>query len=426
MKPIDSNTMPAQAVDQSSWLDRIARKTVLSVFERFDRSPILLRLPEGREILFGKESQDTETAILNIHSKSFFRRILINGEIGFGEAYMEGDWSTPELTHVIAALIDNLEHIPQMSGSHAKALAFHLLGTLNKFAHWTRRNTRNNSRRNISEHYDLSNEFYSLWLDETLTYSSAWFMGDENLKTAQENKYQRLCEKMQLKPGMEVLEIGCGWGGFSIFAARNFGVKMTAITISEAQFEKASARVLEEGLKDSVTVLLSDYRDIEGQFDAIASIEMLEAVGHQYLKDYFAKCHHLLKPAGRVGLQVIVCPDSRYDAMRKSVDWIKKHIFPGGQLPSIKALIDSVNATGDLYLQHLESFGMHYAKTLNIWRDQFNEKRDAVMDLGFDETFFRKWNYYLAYCEAAFASRNINVSQLILSRPNNTDFVLEG
>jgi cyclopropane-fatty-acyl-phospholipid synthase len=224
---------------------------------------------------------------------------------------------------------------------------------------------------------------------------------------------------------MQVLEIGCGWGGFSIYAATHFGVKMTAITISEEQHKKARARVIEEGLQDSVEVLLCDYRDVRGQFDAIASIEMLEAVGHQFLKDYFAQCHHLLKPTGRVGLQVIVCPDSRYDAMRKSVDWIKKHIFPGGQLPSIKALIDSVNATGDLTLQHLESFGMHYAKTLRIWRERFNEKREAVMALGFDETFLRKWNYYLAYCEAAFASRNINVSQLILSRPNNTDFVLE-
>jgi cyclopropane-fatty-acyl-phospholipid synthase len=425
MKPVNTNTLPAQAVGQVSWFDRMAQKAVLSVLTRFDRSPILVRLPDGTETLVGTPAEGKDTAILNIHSQAFFRRILFDGEIGFGEGYMEGDWSTPELTPVIAALIDNLEHIPQMSGSQSKAIAFHLLGTLNKFAHWRRRNTRDNSKRNISEHYDLSNEFYSLWLDETLTYSSAWFEGQESLKTAQENKFHRLCEKMRLQPGMEVLEIGCGWGGFSIYAARHFGVRVTAITISEAQFEKAGARVREEGLENSIQVLLSDYRDVKGQFDAIASIEMLEAVGHQFLKDYFAQCHRLLKPHGRVGLQVIVCPDSRYEAMRKSVDWIKKHIFPGGQLPSVKAVIDSVNATGDLYLHHLESFGMHYARTLNIWRDQFNRKKDAVLDLGFDETFLRKWNYYLAYCEAAFASRNINVSQMILSRPNNTDFVLE-
>jgi len=312
-----------------------------------------------------------------------------------------------------------------MSGSRYKAAAFHALKLLNRFAHWRRRNTPRNSRRNISEHYDLSNDFYSLWLDETMTYSSAWFQGEESLRSAQENKYHRLCEKLRLEPGMEVLEIGCGWGGFSIYAAHNFGVRITAITISEAQYDKARKRVSEEGLDGQVEILLCDYRDVRGQFDAIASIEMLEAVGHEFLKSFFKQCHRLLKPTGRVGLQVIICPDSRYEAMRKSVDWIKKHIFPGGQLPSVKALVDSVNATGDLYLQHLESFGLHYARTLELWRERFNRQRDAVMAMGFDETFLRKWNYYLAYCEAAFATRNINVSQMILSRPNNTEFSLE-
>jgi cyclopropane-fatty-acyl-phospholipid synthase len=170
---------------------------------------------------------------------------------------------------------------------------------------------------------------------------------------------------------------------------------------------------------------LCDYRDVEGQFDAIVSIEMLEAVGHEFLPAFFNQCHHLLKETGRVGLQVIVCPDSRYEAMRKSVDWIKKYIFPGGQLPSIKALMDSANATGDLYLHHLENFGLHYARTLQIWRDGFNRRKEAVMELGFDEVFLRKWNYYLAYCEAAFSTRNINVTQMILSRPNNTAFAIE-
>lgn len=408
-----------------SFLDRLARKTVLSMLGRFDHSGLQMILPDGTRHHFGQTSPEAPVAVLDIHHSRFFRRILFDGEIGFGEGYMEGDWTTPDLPALISSLIDNLEHIPEMSGSRYRAAAYHALKLLNRFAHWRRRNTRRNSRRNISEHYDLSNDFYSLWLDETMTYSSAWFEGQECLRSAQENKYHRLCDKLRLEPGMEVLEIGCGWGGFSIYAARHFGVKVTAITISEAQCTRARKRVEEEGLQDLVDIRLCDYRDVQGQFDAIASIEMLEAVGHQFLKTYFDQCHRLLKPTGRVGLQVIICPDSRYEAMRKSVDWIKKHIFPGGQLPSVKALIDSASATGDLYLQHLESFGLHYAKTLHLWREQFNTQKEAIMALGFDEQFMRKWNYYLAYCEAAFASRNINVSQMILSRPNNTAFVIE-
>lgn len=425
MKTAESESITPAPSQSLSLVDRLSRKAVLSMIARFNRSAMRLHLPDGSTVLAGLPSPETPVAELHIHREHFFRRILFNGEIGFGEGYMEGDWSSPDLPRVISALIDNLENIPGFSGSKIKSAGFHLLRAFNRFAHWRRRNTPKNSRRNISEHYDLSNDFYGLWLDETMTYSSAWFDGEQCLKSAQENKYDRLCRKMGLQPGMHVLEIGCGWGGFSIHAARHFGVRMTAITISEAQYEKARQRVEDENLSHAVEVLLCDYRDVQGQFDAIASIEMLEAVGHRFLKTFFEKCHHLLKPTGRVGLQVIICPDSRYESMRRSVDWIKKHIFPGGQLPSVKALVDSVHATGDLYLQHLDSFGLHYARTLRLWRQRFNRQQEAVMDLGFDEVFMRKWNYYLAYCEAAFASRNINVSQMILSRPNNKAFVVE-
>lgn len=426
MKTVQTDHPGSIAVESASWFERFSRNMALRMLERFEKAPIRLHFPGGETRTYGNTETDASPAELTIHHPRFFRRILIDGEIGFGEGYMEGDWSTPDLPKLIAALIKNLEHIPGMSGSRARTAAFHLLKVLNRFAHWRRRNTRNNSRRNISDHYDLSNDFYSLWLDESMTYSSAWFdEAGDCLRSAQEKKYLRLGRKLRLQPGMDVLEIGCGWGGFSLFAAREFGVRMTAITISEEQYREASRRVREAGLQDSVTVLLRDYRDVEGSYDAIVSIEMLEAVGHQFLKAYFAQCHRLLKPAGRLGLQVIICPDSRYEAMRKSVDWIKKHIFPGGQLPSVKALLDSVNATGDLYLHHLESFGLHYARTLSLWRERFNRQREAVLQLGFDETFLRKWNYYLAYCEAAFASRNINVSQLVLSRPNNTAFAME-
>ena len=404
---------------------RLAHNMVMGLLARFDRSPLCIRFPDGSQRIVGPHAEGQPCAELNILNPRFFTRVLLDGEIGFGEGYMESDWTTPDLPLLIATLIDNLEHIPGFSGSAASALGFNALKLLNHFAHWRRRNTPSNSRKNISAHYDLSNDFYALWLDESMTYSSAWFNGDEELTTAQKNKYHRLCAKLDLKPGMDVLEIGCGWGGFSLYAAQTFGVTVTAITISQAQFDKARQRVREAGLENQVTVLLKDYRHVRGSFDAIVSIEMLEAVGHQFLKAYFAQCHRLLKPEGRLGLQVIICPDSRYDAMRRSADWIKKHIFPGGQLPSVKALIDSVNATGDLYLHHLENFGLHYAKTLQLWREKFHHQRDAVHAMGFDDTFVRKWDYYLAYCEAAFATRNINVSQLVLSRPNNTGFAIE-
>ena len=420
------SSSPELQTPQGNWSDRVARKTVLSILRGFSGDPLTIRYPEGTEETVGEVAGDKHPAVLDISSHGFFKRVLWHGEIGFGEGYMEGDWTTPDLPHLLATLINNLDSIPEMSGNEQKSLKFHLLSSLNKFAHWRRRNTRSNSRRNIQEHYDLSNDFYKLWLDETMTYSSAWFRDQESLEEAQKNKYQRLCEKLRLKPGMRVLEIGCGWGGFSLYAARNYGVNITAITISKAQQEIARQRVKEAGLEEMIDVRLVDYRDVKGDFDAIASIEMLEAVGHEYLKTFFRQCHALLKPEGRVGLQVIVCPDSRYKMMRRSVDWIKKHIFPGGQLPSIKALLDSANSTGDLYLQHLENFGLHYARTLEIWRDQFNEQKEAVSSLGFDDRFMRKWNYYLAYCQAAFATRNINVSQMILTRPNNTGFVLEG
>lgn len=425
MNTIAESTLIAETHPPMRLIDRIAHKCVTSILLRFDRSPILLQLWDGSSMRIGSSAPELPLANLQITQPAFFKKVLYGGEVGFGEAYVEGLWRTDNLPLLLQHLIDNLEHIPDMSGAKTKAMAFNLLRGLSALAHWQRRNTRRNSKRNIREHYDLSNDFYSLWLDKTLTYSSAWFEGQDSLEEAQEKKYDRLCQKLRLQPGMRVLEIGCGWGGFSLHAAQRYGVHVTAITISEAQQVKALERVHAAGLQDQIDIRLCDYRDIQGQFDAIASIEMLEAVGHQFLKSYFDRCHQLLKPTGRLGIQVIVCPDSRYEIMRRSADWIKKHIFPGGQLPSIKALIDSANETGDLYLQHLENFGLHYAKTLQIWREKFNAQSEAVRELGFDETFMRKWNYYLAYCEAAFTTRNINVSQLILSRPNNTAFAIE-
>ena len=277
------------------------------------------------------------------------------------------------------------------------------------------------SRRNIAEHYDLGNDFYSLWLDETMTYSAARFeTADQKLEDAQASKYDALCQKLDLKPTDHVLEIGCGWGGFCTHAARTYGCRVTAVTISKEQFAYATARVEREGLADKVEIRLQDYRHIEGQFDKIASIEMLEAVGDQYLETWFAKCHEVLKPDGLLAFQAITTPDCRHSNLRKGVDWIQKHIFPGSLLLSLARLNEAANRTGDLFLHGLEDLGAGYAKTLSLWHERFNDRLDEVSSLGFDGTFIRKWNFYLKYCEAAFATRNISVVQAVYTRPNNT------
>src|SRR6202012_5660122 len=288
-------------------------------------------------------------------------------------------------------------------------------------AHTSRANSIAGSQKNISEHYDLNNDFFAVFLDPTMTYSSAYFYKDGlSLEEAQYAKYERLCHQLHLKPGDHVLEIGSGWGGNAIYMAKNYGCKVTSLTISAEQLKLAKESVEEAGLSAQVSIQMQDYRLMEGQFDKIVSVEMLEAVGHKYLDVYFKKCHDLLKKNGILALQVITSPDSRYDSLRKGVDWIQKHIFPGSLLPSVAAINGAVNRTGDLTMVDLKDIGLDYAKTLKLWFDQFNANLHTVTSLGFDETFIRKWNYYLCYCEAAFAMRNINVMQLVYVRPNNT------
>ncbi|MCC5835809.1 MAG: class I SAM-dependent methyltransferase [Opitutales bacterium] len=421
---IEDNSLDWQKAEPARGSARLLQTLFLKLLGRFNKGELTVILPDGQRHCFG--SGPEPKGLLKIHNKAFFRQVLFYGEIGFGESYMAGDWSSPDVTKVLHCFIANLETVPGMSGSEKRFSLFNFLDVANRAYHWLRRNTRRNSRRNIQAHYDLSNEFYRLWLDPTWTYSSAYFeRPDQELADAQQSKYRKLARSLGLRPGMEVLEIGCGWGGFALLAAREFGVKLTCVTLSEEQLKLSRERIAAAGLQDRVEVRLQDYREIKGQFDAIVSIEMLEAVGHHFLHDYFQQCHRLLKPTGRLGLQVILCPDSRYDAMRKSVDWIKRHIFPGGQLPSYSAIQHAVQSTGDLFLQGFDSFGNHYAQTLKIWRKHFNERLDSVYQLGFDETFARKWDYYLAYCEAAFASHNITVSQMVFSRPNNREFLME-
>ena len=375
--------------------------------------------PDGRTRVFGAPGAEI-TAEMRVRSTEFFKRCALYGNVGFGEAYVDGDWDTDDISAVISWFIVNLAKTQGSRTSSGKIAFVNLLNLVNRLQHLLRPNSVTTSRRNISEHYDLGNEFYSLWLDETMTYSSARFeFAGQSLADAQRSKYDALCEKLQLKPGDHVLEIGCGWGGFCCHAARNYGCRVTAVTISQEQHKFATERVAREGLSDRVEVRLQDYRHLTGQFDKIASIEMLEAVGDKYLETYFAKCAEVLKPDGLLAFQMITVADCQHRDLRKGVDWIQKHIFPGSLLLSVGRVNEAINRTGDLFMHGLEDLGSSYAKTLRLWFERFNARLDEVKSLGFDDRFIRKWNYYLQYCEAAFATRNISVVQAVYTRPNN-------
>jgi cyclopropane-fatty-acyl-phospholipid synthase len=397
-------------------------KVVLSLFSKMKLGNLELTLPNGEVLVFGNGVGNINARVL-ITTQDFFKRCVLFGDIGFGEGYVDGDWETDNIVNVIKWFILNIENAPTVSGSKTRAFSLNLLKFFNKIYHFTKANSVNGSKENIAAHYDLNNEFFALFLDPTITYSSAYFKEEGmSLEQAQAEKYERLCRKLNLKPTDHVLEIGTGWGGNAIHIVKNHGCRVTTVTISEEQFKLASARVEKEHLQDKITVLLKDYRFIEGQFDKIVSIEMLEAVGHKFLDVYFKKCNELLKKNGILALQVITCPDSRYDRLRNGVDWIQKHIFPGSLLPSVAAINKAINNTCDLTLVDLKDIGQDYARTLAMWKEQFNKKLDEVRKLGFDEKFIRKWNYYLSYCEGAFEMRNINTMQLVYTRPNNTSW----
>lgn len=394
-------------------------RIVLDMLARMDRGRLDVSLPGGQTVTLGNDEGGV-LADITVNDQDFFRRCVLYGDVGFGEAYTDGLWDTTSITNVIKWFLLNIDNAPNVSGSQVKTAVLGSLRLFNKLTHLRRANTLDTARKNISEHYDLSNEFFSLWLDPTMTYSSAYFReAGMTLEEAQHEKYDRLSRKMNLKPEHHVLEIGSGWGGNAIHMAKNYGCKVTSITISEEQQKLATERVKAAGLSDRVNVILEDYRKMEGQFDRIVSIEMLEAVGAQFYDIYFRQLHRLLKKDGVVALQVITCPDSRFEELRRGVDWIQKHIFPGSLLPSVAAMNRAVNNTGDLTLVDLKDLGQDYARTLAAWCSNFNRVKDKLESLGFDERFRRKWNYYFCYCEAAFAMRNINVLQLIYSRPNN-------
>ncbi len=395
------------------------QRLVIAALTKMDRGALRLQLPDGSSLQLG-DPNHPRPASLSILRPAFFTRVLLYGDVGFGEAYVEGDCDTDDIEALISWAILNLDKSPSFSGSPARSLGLNLLKASNRFRHLLRPNSKSTARRNIAEHYDLGNDFYQLWLDPTMTYSSArWTQPDQSLEQAQIEKYDALCRQLKLGPHDHVLEIGSGWGGFASHAVHTYGCRLTTVTISEQQFHYAAARFAREGIAHRIDLRLQDYRDITGTFDKVVSIEMMEALGDQYLETYFAKIHQVLAPHGLVALQYITCPDSRHRQMRRGVDWIQKHIFPGSLLLSIGRVSQAAHRTGDLFLHELDDLGLDYARTLRAWHRTFNARLPEVHALGFDQRFVRRWNYYLLYCAAAFAMRNISVVQAVYTRPNN-------
>ena len=348
-------------------------------------------------------------AMLKINKPNAAKEIIQGGSVAFAESYINKDISTDNLT--------NLIHYCALNNDQAES-TFNisiLKKIIHKVFHYKNKNTKNQAKKNISFHYDLGNKFYEYWLDKTMTYSSAIFNNKSiELEAAQNNKYKKLAELSAIKNGDQILEIGCGWGGFAEFIGNNYDCNLTAVTISKEQYEYTKKRIFDANLSHKIEVLLCDYRNITGKFDKIVSIEMFEAVGKQYWNTFFKKIENILKPKGSISLQLITIDDNIYDVYKTNPDFIQKYIFPGGMLPSDKILKELINKTS-LKINSIDSFSKDYAKTLNIWNKEFNKKWDKIQKLGFDENFKLLWNYYLSYCEGGFLSKNIDLKQIKLS-----------
>ena len=409
--------IPAEAPDlnelKERHIDRIARRIFLALLKKLVHGRLTL-VENGLQQHFGEKSDRFSLqAVITVYHPQLYTRLLFGGSIGAAEAYMEGFWSADDLTMVVRILAVNQKAFEDMEKGPAR-----LTAPFYKFYHYVRKNTKAGSRRNILAHYDLGNDFYELFLDETMTYSCAIFeKKHSSLREASEAKYDRICRKLQLAAGERVVEIGTGWGGFAVHAARNYGVQVTTTTISDQQHQFARNRIKAAGLEDQITLLKKDYRDLSGKFDKLVSIEMIEAVGHQYLATFFQTCSRLLKDDGMMALQAIIIGDQIFDRHKRSVDFIKRYIFPGSCIPSITAISNAVAGATDLRLVDLEDLTAHYAITLREWRRRFFENIEKVRSLGFSDTFIRMWEYYLCYCEGGFAERYIGDVQMLFVKP---------
>ena len=411
--------LPQSTKNKASLSDRLmpkawARSMILQHLGTMQRGQLVIE-ENGEKTIYGDQSDTVSlVAELTVVNSDTFFALALNGVIGAGESYMDGHWTSPDLVKVIRFFVVNMQTLDAMDGERTwlSRMGMWLLDRVN-------RNTIARAQKNISAHYDLGNDFFSLFLDQTMMYSSAVF-ADENISLfdASNAKLETICQQLKLNADDHLVEIGTGWGGMAIYAAQNYGCRVTTTTISEEQFDFATKRVKDLGLSDQVTVLMQDYRKLTGRYDKLVSIEMIEAVGRQYFSEYFSRCADLLKPDGLMLIQAITIADQRYDQATKAVDFIQRYIFPGGCLPSVNIIGHHVASNTDMMIISLSDIGRDYAITLERWREQFLEKLETVRSQGFDERFIRMWEYYLCYCEGGFRERVISTAQIVMAKPD--------
>lgn len=394
-------------------LKKIAKKLL---FIRLSTLKIgLLTIQEGEEFWsFGDQSAPSElNAVIRVNSPNFYWASITGGSLGAADAFIQNEWETDDLTTLLRLFLRN-----EITHNYEEKSRFKLAKLWRWIIHQFKRNNINGSRRNIAQHYDLSNEFFSLFLDKNMMYSSAMFPTENSdLDTAARHKLDVICQKLDLKPTDTVLEIGTGWGGFALHAAENYGCKVVTTTISQQQYDLAKQRISEKNLIDKISLLKQDYRHLTGLYDKIVSIEMIEAVGHQYYPAFFSRCSTLLKPNGQMLIQAITIQDQAFERAKHEVDFIKRSIFPGSCIPSVTALLTAMTRASDLRLFHLEDIGLHYAKTLRLWRERFFQAQEQVLTLGFDNAFMRLWDFYFSYCEAGFAEGYLGDMHLHFVKP---------
>ena len=409
---VESTTMtPAQ---------RMLKALLIGQFAKMKRGQLQLIDETGAVHTFGAENSSASLAQVIVKSANFYTRCVLSGAIGFSESFMDGEWTSPDLVPVIEWFILNAQESTVLEESKFKSKLINPLLSLNRFRHKLRDNTVAMSKKNIEEHYDLGNEFFKLFLDETMTYSSAIFLNrQDSLADAQRRKVERLCEKLQLSRHDNVLEIGCGWGYFATYAAKTYGCKITCLTLSEEQNVYVKQLIREQTLEHLVSVRICDFRHVQGKFSKIVSVEMVEALGDSKIDIFFKCCDRLLADDGLLAIQMITTPHCRYEVLKNGVDFIQKHIFPGSQLLSIERVSEALNRYSTLHLLDLYDFAESYAMTLRAWHVNFVDNLQSVRHQGFSEKFIRKWIYYFSYCQAAFATRQISVVQAVYTRPNN-------
>jgi len=413
MKSVNAASKKVNIKNQAQFMASMARNILFSRLSRIVHGHLTVE-ENGELYIFGEQRKEASiTARINIENVKAYPKILFGGSTGAGEAYMLGAWSSPELVNVVRLILANQHALGNMESgwSWFNKLMDSLQGLLHM-------NSIKGSRRNISAHYDLSNHFFGLFLDETMMYSSAIFPNaTSGLEEAALHKLDHICRRLNLKPQDHLLEIGGGWGGMALHAAKYYGCRVTTTTISQEQYDFVNERVHKEGLRGQVRVLKKDYRDLEGRYDKLVSIEMVEAVGYQYYRDFFRRCSQLLERNGLMLMQAITTQDQRYEKQKKKSDFIRKYIFPGGCLPSNEVVLKKISKYTDMHLVGLDDITLDYAKTLNEWRKRFFNKIDEVRHLGFDDIFIRMWDYYLCYCEGGFSERVINTSQFLFAKP---------